>query len=184
MAPATTLITVAPTGAESRKDDVPALPVTLDELVSAAKACEAAGAGLVHVHIRDDQAQPSLDLDRLKDTVAALREQTSLVVQLSTGGSVTDGYDARLRVLEAEPDSCSLTCGTVNFGDDVFTDFNLNEGDRINNENFDRQVELVTYIAGQGYHVDFTHTDDFLFVLSLVPDPELEAYLNNDFMLP
>ena len=120
MAPATTLITVAPTGAESRKDDVPALPVTLDELVSAAKACEAAGAGLVHVHIRDDQAQPSLDLDRLKDTVAALREQTSLVVQLSTGGSVTDGYDARLRVLEAEPDSCSLTCGTVNFGDDVF----------------------------------------------------------------
>ncbi len=120
MAPATTLITVAPTGAESRKDDVPALPVTLDELVSAAQACEAAGAGLVHVHIRDDQAQPSLDLDRLKDTVAALREQTSLVVQLSTGGSVTDGYDARLRVLEAEPDSCSLTCGTVNFGDDVF----------------------------------------------------------------
>ena len=120
MAPATTLITVAPTGAESRKDDVPALPVTLDELVSAAQACEAAGAGLVHVHIRDDQAQPSLDLDRLKDTVTALREQTSLVVQLSTGGSVTDGYDARLRVLEAEPDSCSLTCGTVNFGDDVF----------------------------------------------------------------
>ncbi|MDH5278304.1 MAG: 3-keto-5-aminohexanoate cleavage protein [Actinomycetota bacterium] len=120
MAPATTLITVAPTGAESRKDDVPALPVTLDELVSAAKACEAAGAGLVHVHIRDEQAQPSLDLPRLKDTVAALREQTSLVVQLSTGGSVTDGYDARLRVLEAEPDSCSLTCGTVNFGDDVF----------------------------------------------------------------
>ncbi|HUW17659.1 MAG TPA: 3-keto-5-aminohexanoate cleavage protein, partial [Actinomycetes bacterium] len=120
MAPATTLITVAPTGAESRKDDVPALPVTLDELVSAAQACEAAGAGLVHVHIRDDQAQPSLALDRLKDTVTALREQTSLVVQLSTGGSVTDGYDARLRVLEAEPDSCSLTCGTVNFGDDVF----------------------------------------------------------------
>jgi uncharacterized protein (DUF849 family) len=120
MAQATTLITVAPTGAESSKDDVPALPVTLDELVSTAKACEAAGAGLVHVHIRDEHAQPSLDLGRLKETVAALREQTSLVVQLSTGGSVTDGYEARLRVLEAAPDSCSLTCGTVNFGDDVF----------------------------------------------------------------
>jgi uncharacterized protein (DUF849 family) len=120
MASPTTLITVAPTGAESSKDDVPPLPVTLDELVSAAKACEAAGAGLVHVHIRDEHAQPTLDLGRLKDTVAALREQTSLVVQLSTGGSVRDGYEARLRVLEAEPDSCSLTCGTVNFGDDVF----------------------------------------------------------------
>jgi uncharacterized protein (DUF849 family) len=120
MASPTTLITVAPTGAESSKDDVPPLPVTLDELVSAAKACEAAGAGLVHVHIRDEHAQPTLDLGRLKGTVAALREQTSLVVQLSTGGSVRDGYEARLRVLEAEPDSCSLTCGTVNFGDDVF----------------------------------------------------------------
>ena len=51
-------ITVAPTGAETAKSDAPALPVTLDELVSAAKACEAAGAGLVHVHIRDDDARP------------------------------------------------------------------------------------------------------------------------------
>jgi uncharacterized protein (DUF849 family) len=33
---------------------------------------------------------------------------------------VHDPLDARLRVLEAAPDSCSLTCGTVNFGDDVF----------------------------------------------------------------
>ncbi len=31
-----------------------------------------------------------------------------------------DGYEPRLRVLDAEPDSCSLTCGTVNFGDEVF----------------------------------------------------------------
>ena len=51
----------------------------------------------------------------------ALREQTSLVVQLSTGGAVTDPLDQRLRVLDAEPDSCSLTCGTVNFGDAVFS---------------------------------------------------------------
>lgn len=115
-----TLITVAPTGAETAKSDAPALPVTLDELVAAAEACERAGAGLVHVHIRDGQARPTLDLARLRDTVAALRERTSLVVQLSTGGAVTDPFQDRLRVLDAEPDSCSLTCGTVNFGDDVF----------------------------------------------------------------
>ena len=120
MSAARTLITVAPTGAESAKTDVPALPVTLDELVSTARACEAAGAGLVHVHIRDEDARPTLDLTRLRDTVQALRESTTLVVQLSTGGAVTDPLDHRLRVLDAEPDSCSLTCGTVNFGDDVF----------------------------------------------------------------
>ena len=115
-----TLITVAPTGAEHAKADVPNLPVTLDELVAEAKACEAAGAGMIHVHIRGADATPTLDLQRLKDTVAALRAETNLVVQLSTGGAVTDPEADRLRVLEAMPDSASCTMGTVNFGDDVF----------------------------------------------------------------
>jgi uncharacterized protein (DUF849 family) len=117
---AATLITVAPTGAESEKSAVPALPVTLDELVTTAKECQAAGAAVVHVHIRDDQARPTLDPSRLKDTVAALREGTDLIVQLSTGGAVTDSFGDRLAVLDAAPDACSLTCGTVNFGEDVF----------------------------------------------------------------
>ncbi|WP_018584330.1 3-keto-5-aminohexanoate cleavage protein [Salinispora arenicola] len=115
-----TLITVAPTGAESAKVEVPALPVTLDELLLTAKECEALGASVIHVHIRDDEAQPSLDQGRLRDTVAALRERTDLVVQLSSGGSVSDPEADRLAVLDAVPDMASCTMGTVNFGDDVF----------------------------------------------------------------
>jgi uncharacterized protein (DUF849 family) len=118
--PAPTLITVAPTGAESQQDANPALPVTLEELVVAARACRAAGAAMVHVHIRDDRGQPTLDPGRLRETVAAVREATDLIVQLSTGGAVTDPFEARLAVLDAAPDACSLTTGTVNFGDDVF----------------------------------------------------------------
>src|SRR5262249_2623588 len=103
------LITVAPTGAETAKEDCPQLPTTLEELVATAKECEAAGAAMIHVHIRDAAHRPTLDLGRLRDTVAALREGTDLVVQLSTGGSVHDPLDLRLKVLDAEPDSCSLT---------------------------------------------------------------------------
>lgn len=114
------LITVAPTGAETTKADCPQLPTTLAELVETAQRCEAAGAGMVHVHIRDDDHRPTLELGRLTDTVAALKEGTGLVVQLSTGGSVHDPLEDRLRVLDAAPDSCSLTMGTTNFGDDVF----------------------------------------------------------------
>jgi len=114
------MITVAPTGAETAKADAAALPVTLDELVETAIACQAQGAALVHVHVRGADAAPTLDPVRLKDTVAALRETTSLVVQLSTGGSVHDPLEERLAVLDAEPDSCSLTCGSVNFGSEVF----------------------------------------------------------------
>ena len=115
-----TLITVAPTGAESQKAAVPALPVTLEELVTTAKECREAGAAVIHVHIRDADARPTLDLGRLRDTVQGLRESTDLIVQLSTGGAVTDSFERRLAVLDAGPDACSLTCGTVNFGDDVF----------------------------------------------------------------
>jgi uncharacterized protein (DUF849 family) len=115
------LITVAPTGAETAKSDCPQLPTTLEELVETAVRCERAGAGMVHVHVRDAEHRPTLDAGRLRETVAALREHTGLVVQLSTGGSVHDPLDARLKVLDAAPDSCSLTMGTTNFGDDVFS---------------------------------------------------------------
>src|SRR6266702_4122399 len=115
MSAASTLVTVAPTGAETPKSDAPSLPVTLDELVTAARACEAAGAAVVHVHLRDDEARPTLDGGLLKEAVAALHESTRLVVQLTTGGSVHDPFEDRLAVLDAEPESCSLTCGTVNF---------------------------------------------------------------------
>jgi 3-keto-5-aminohexanoate cleavage enzyme len=116
-----TLITVAPTGAETAKADVPQLPTTLDEVVAEAKACEAFGASMVHLHVRDADHRPTLDPARLRDFVQALREQTNLVIQLSTGGSVHDPLEQRLTVLDAEPDSCSLTCGTTNFGNDVFS---------------------------------------------------------------
>jgi uncharacterized protein (DUF849 family) len=115
-----TLITVAPTGAEHAKADLPQLPTTLEELVGTARRCEAAGASLIHLHLRDAEHRPTLDPGILRAAVDAVRSETDLVVQLSTGGSVHDPLESRLTVLDAEPDSCSLTCGTTNFGDDVF----------------------------------------------------------------
>ncbi|WP_377645086.1 3-keto-5-aminohexanoate cleavage protein [Oryzobacter terrae] len=115
-----TLITVAPTGAEHAKADLPQLPTTLDEVVETAVRCQAAGASLIHLHVRDGSHAPTLDAGFLRATVDAVRAATDLVVQLSTGGSVHDPLETRLTVLDAEPDSCSLTCGTTNFGDDVF----------------------------------------------------------------
>ena len=67
------LITVAPTGAETSKDDCPQLPTTLEELVETAQRCEAAGAAMIHVHIRDAEHRPDPRPGRLNDTVAALQ---------------------------------------------------------------------------------------------------------------
>ena len=115
------LITVAPTGAETAKVDCPQLPTTPEELATTAVQCQQAGAAMIHLHVRDREHRPTLDLSLLREWVAAVRESTDLVVQLSTGGSVHDPLEDRLRVLEAQPDSCSLTMGTTNFGDDVFS---------------------------------------------------------------
>ena len=69
-----TLITVAPTGAESAKADVPALPVTVDEIVATARDCQAVGASVIHLHIRDADARPTLDLGYVREVVAGVRE--------------------------------------------------------------------------------------------------------------
>jgi uncharacterized protein (DUF849 family) len=115
------LVTVAPTGAETAKADVPHLPTTPEAIAETAKACQAAGASMIHIHVRDREHRPTLDLALLREWVAAVRDSSDLIVQLSTGGSVHDPLDQRFKVLDAEPDSCSLTMGTTNFGDDVFS---------------------------------------------------------------
>ncbi|HVA05617.1 MAG TPA: 3-keto-5-aminohexanoate cleavage protein [Acidimicrobiales bacterium] len=111
---------MAPVGAEASKSEVAALPTTLAELIQAARECEKAGASLIHVHLRDEATQPTLDVTYAKEVVTTLRQETALIVQLSTGGAVRDPESARIAVLEAQPDSASLTCGTVNFGTEVF----------------------------------------------------------------
>lgn len=97
-----TVITVAPVGTVAG----PGPPVTPDALVRTVQACGDIGAGVVHVHARDADGEPTLDPGALADTVRALRERTDLVVRLATGAD-TDPDPDRLRVLDADPDAAS-----------------------------------------------------------------------------
>ena len=115
-----TLITLAPTGAEHEVQRVPGLPITPEQLGDVAASCEHEGAGMIHVHARDRAGQPSLDLGILSEHMDAVKASSDLIIQLSTGGSVEDTFDDRVRVLELQPESCSLTLGTVNFGTSTF----------------------------------------------------------------
>ena len=55
------LIIVAPNGARRTRDDHPALPVTIEQTVETAVACRQAGAGAIHLHVRDEKGRHSLD---------------------------------------------------------------------------------------------------------------------------
>ena len=58
------IITVALTGAEVTPAQQPHLPVTPAELIDAAVACRAAGAAMVHLHVRAADGTPSSNPDR------------------------------------------------------------------------------------------------------------------------
>jgi 3-keto-5-aminohexanoate cleavage enzyme len=82
----TPLIMVAPNGARHGKEQHPALPVTEAELVETAVACHAAGAGAIHIHVRDETGRHVLDVDRYNSAVPAIRRATgdAMLVQVTT----------------------------------------------------------------------------------------------------
>ncbi|HEU4985991.1 MAG TPA: 3-keto-5-aminohexanoate cleavage protein, partial [Rhizobiaceae bacterium] len=45
-------IAIAPNGGRKTKADHPALPMTSDEIAATAAACLAAGAAMLHLHVR------------------------------------------------------------------------------------------------------------------------------------
>ena len=65
------LITVAPTGAETAKADCPQLPTTPEEIARTAAECEAAGAAMIHIHVRDGEHAPTLDQSLLREEKSA-----------------------------------------------------------------------------------------------------------------
>ncbi|HET7483144.1 MAG TPA: 3-keto-5-aminohexanoate cleavage protein, partial [Actinomycetota bacterium] len=84
------IITVAGVGAEVTREQQPNLPITPDELARDASECRAAGASIYHLHVRDAQGHPTMNVDAFAAALAAIREATDVVVQFTSGGAVTD----------------------------------------------------------------------------------------------
>lgn len=112
-------ITCACTGAETTKDQNPALPVTPEEIAEAAFEAWRAGAAILHLHVRGADGRPTQDPAVFRKAIALIRAKCDIVVEITTGGAVGDTADERLRpLIELEPEMASLDCGTVNFGDE------------------------------------------------------------------
>lgn len=114
------VITVAPVGAELTPDQTPHLAVTPSKLGEVARKVRQAGASMIHVHCRNDDGTNTHDVERFKAAFDEIRAQSDLIVQFSTGGAIGMTPEERASVLALRPEMATLTCGTVNFGDDVF----------------------------------------------------------------
>ncbi|HHC7355347.1 TPA: 3-keto-5-aminohexanoate cleavage protein [Vibrio campbellii] len=79
-------IIVAPNGARKTKQDHAQLPVNIEEMVAEAKACQTAGATMIHLHARDAQGRHSLEVDDNLEIYHAVKAAVgdSMIVQLTT----------------------------------------------------------------------------------------------------
>ena len=67
------IITAAICGAEVTKQQNPAVPYTVAEMVREARSAYDAGASIIHVHVRWDDGTPTQDRERFRVVMDAIR---------------------------------------------------------------------------------------------------------------
>lgn len=117
------IITAAICGAEVTKEQNPAVPYTVEEIVREAKSAVDAGAAIVHLHVREDDGTPTQRRDRFQECEEAIYKVCPDVILIpSTGGAVGMSPEERLQSTDTNPhpEMATLDCGTCNFGDEIF----------------------------------------------------------------
>jgi uncharacterized protein (DUF849 family) len=106
------------TGGTSVPGQSAAIPLTPAEIVESAVEANAAGAAIVHIHVREPATgRPSADLGLFREVLAAIGERCDAIVQPTTGGGVGMTIDERARVVtELRPEMATFNCGSFNFG--------------------------------------------------------------------
>ncbi len=120
--PDAVILSAALTGSWPTKEQNPALPVTEAEIAESAIECRAAGAAIVHIHVRDASGQVTCDPARYDRVRSLIRGRgCDVVINMSTGGGAGQTPDEeRMAPVALKPEIASFDCGSVNFGDRVF----------------------------------------------------------------
>jgi len=109
------IITAALTGNVPTKEMNPHVPITAEEIARDVRRCADAGAVLFHVHARDENGRPTLDIERFKENVRAIKEVApDVILQLSTGARAGKDWEARANPVRLLPEMASFTTGSNN----------------------------------------------------------------------
>jgi uncharacterized protein (DUF849 family) len=112
------MIQVTPTGPWGR-DHHPRLPITVADLCRELAECEAAGAGGVHLHVRDDTGAETLGPEFVAATCAAVRETVGadFEIGVSTGAWIVPDARERAAVIREWE---GVDCASVNLAEDGY----------------------------------------------------------------
>jgi 3-keto-5-aminohexanoate cleavage enzyme len=108
------IIAAAPTGAHKSREQYPGLPITADDIAEQAFQCMAAGASMLHLHVRDAQGRHSLDAGLYLRAIEAVRKRCGDGLLIQATSEQAGMYDvaaqmAAIRALEVEFISVALT---------------------------------------------------------------------------
>jgi uncharacterized protein (DUF849 family) len=134
-----TIITCAITGNLTKPEQHPGLPVTPAQIAHSALEAAAAGASVVHIHVRDPATgAPSMELELYREVIQLIRAaDQQLVINLTTGpggrfvpseddpkvaaaGTTLMRPEKRVEhIAELRPDICTIDLNTMNSGAQV-----------------------------------------------------------------
>ncbi|MEP2706179.1 MAG: 3-keto-5-aminohexanoate cleavage protein [Roseibium sp.] len=114
------IICVAITGSVPRKENNPAVPISIAEQIESSHEAFEAGASIVHAHVRNDDETPSSDPEKFARLKEGLEKHCpGVIIQFSTGGRSGAGKE-RGGMLPLRPDMASLSVGSNNFPTRVY----------------------------------------------------------------
>lgn len=166
-----TILTCAVTGAGTTLKQTPYLPVTPQQIAVSALEAAAAGAAIVHLHVRDPETgAPSMNLDLYTQVVEHIRSENSdVLINLTCGPGATGpstvvfGGPPTSRFVTAEqrtqhvvklrPDICSLDFNTMNRGPQNIT---------VNSVPMVRQMARIIHDAGVKPELEIFDSGDLL----------------------
>lgn len=111
------VITCAITGAIHTPTMSDALPYKPEDIASQAVAAAEAGASILHLHARrPHDGGVTIEPEAFAKFLPTIKQATNAVVNISTGGSLTNTIDERIApALRFSPEMCSLNMGSMNF---------------------------------------------------------------------
>jgi 3-keto-5-aminohexanoate cleavage enzyme len=115
------VISCAITGNKTTREMNPNLPLTPKEQGIAAAEAVAAGASVIHLHVREDTGAETHSLDRFAEAVAEIQARApAAIIEVSTRAAVGEGVEHRGNCLALRTEMCSLNVGSINIDDEVF----------------------------------------------------------------
>ncbi len=112
------IITCAVTGSIHTPSMSPHLPITADEIATAAIEAAEAGAAVVHLHARNPKdGRPDQSPEAFAPFLQIIKQRSGVVINITTGGAPTMSIEERVKpAAHFKPEVASLNMGTMNFG--------------------------------------------------------------------